>query len=342
MPSLTSPVRFIRISRRRESLGKIPEGILLLRDNILTRGNIFGLSPKEKLLKEVPPGKEGEFLLFSGCGYEFLGAARSMMSALRMAERMGVERSARITRAFGRFGINLPGIYAKIRRGRDYRGILRACVRVLEKLGVDFFHLGEEEPCCGAPLYFLGFHRDFAEKARKTAKTLKEKGVRKIIGIVPSCTYTLREIYPRFIPDFDIEVKFILEVIDERMKGGRLPERVRVVYHDPCILSRYMGIRDEPRRILRRIENIELREPSWTKGEYSTCCGGGGGVELIFPALSLLLARRRAEELLKLEPDIILTSCPGCVLQLEDGIGDRRVTDIVEIVDRALGGEDGA
>ncbi len=327
-------------SERGERVGeriKLPEGILLLRDNILKKGNIFGLPPKEKAFAELP--KEGEFLLFSGCGYEFLGSAKSMIRALRKVEGFGVERSAKFTRAFSKLGFNLPGIYSKMFKGeRDYREVVRASFRVLDRLGISAYHLGADEPCCGAPLYFLGFHRDFEERAREVYKLLKERGVRRIIGLVPSCTYTLKKIYPQFIEGFDIEVRHILEVIDERMDKGKLPEPLKVSYHDSCILSRYMDIVDEPRRILGRIENLELLEPSWTKGKYSTCCGGGGGFELVFPSLSSMLAERRAEELLELNPDVILTGCPGCMLQLEEGLkGKKPVLDITEIIDRALG-----
>jgi Fe-S oxidoreductase len=84
-------------------------------------------------------------------------------------------------------------------------------------------------------------------------------------------------------------------------KNGK-GEKVRVTYHDPCQLARYLGLIKEPRQILRAIQNIELVETDWTKGEWATCCGGGGGFEAVFPELSQILAVNRAKELVETGP----------------------------------------
>jgi Fe-S oxidoreductase len=112
------------------------------------------------------------------------------------------------------------------------------------------------------------------------------------------------------------------------------PRRVRVTYHDPCQLVRYLRLVDEPRRILNTIEGIELVEPTWTKGEWATCCGGGGGFETVFPELSQVLAVNRTKELLETKPDIIVTHCPGCMMQLKDGLHQLKV-ESVEVLDLA-------
>lgn len=322
---------------------KIPEGVLVLKENIVQRGNLFGLPSKEKAFwaKELKLPSEGNTILFTGCGYEFLGAAKAMISATRKMERVGVEKGIKFAQAMGKLGLNLPSIYAKLStKGEGYSKVLISAAKILQRLGVEFCYLGEGEPCCGAPLYFLGFHKDFAEKVKKNFSFLKERGVGEIIGIVPSCTYALKELYPRFLSDFDIKVKFILEALSERMSPMKLSEPTVATYHDPCLLSRYLGIREEPRKILGLVENLELREPQWTRREWSTCCGGGGGFELVFPQLSLLLAQRRVEELLELNPQVIMTSCPGCLLQLEEGLKQAKtegveVIDLVQILEKA-------
>ena len=116
-----------------------------------------------------------------------------------------------------------------------------------------------------------------------------------------------------------------------------------MTYHDPCQLARSMKLIDEPRRIMKSIENLELVEPAWTKGEFATCCGGGGGFEAVFPELSHTLAVNRTKELMALEPDIIVTHCPGCIMQLESGlkdlkIKDVKVLDLAQVVGMALEG----
>jgi Fe-S oxidoreductase len=75
-------------------------------------------------------------------------------------------------------------------------------------------------------------------------------------------------------------------------------------------------------------------EPAWTRGEWATCCGGGGGFETVFPALSRVLAVNRVNELMETGPDIIVTHCPGCVMQLKDGLHQLKIDD-VEVLDLA-------
>jgi Fe-S oxidoreductase len=106
-------------------------------------------------------------------------------------------------------------------------------------------------------------------------------------------------------------------------------------------MVRYLKLIDEPRQILRSIKGIELVEPEWTRGEWSTCCGGGGGFEAVFPELSQVLAVNRASELLETKPDIIVTHCPGCVMQLKDGLNQLKVEnaevmDISQIIATAM------
>lgn len=89
------------------------------------------------------------------------------------------------------------------------------------------------------------------------------------------------------------------------------------------------------------IENIELVETDWTHGEWATCCGGGGGFEAVFPELSQMLAVNRTRELLETGAEIIVTHCPGCIMQLEDGlrqlkVKDVEVLDLTQIIDMAM------
>jgi Fe-S oxidoreductase len=97
-------------------------------------------------------------------------------------------------------------------------------------------------------------------------------------------------------------------------------------------MVRYMSLVEEPRRILRSIEGVSLEEPEWTRGEWATCCGGGGGFETVFPELSEVLAVNRVKELLETKPDIIVTHCPGCIMQLKDGLRKLKVKN-VEVLD---------
>jgi Fe-S oxidoreductase len=82
-------------------------------------------------------------------------------------------------------------------------------------------------------------------------------------------------------------------------------------------------------------------ETEWTKGEWATCCGGGGGFEAVFPELSEILGVNRAGELLETGAEIIVTHCPGCVMQLKKGVkaikaDGVRVLDLAEVIATAM------
>jgi Fe-S oxidoreductase len=291
--------------------------------------------------------EKAETVFFAGCGYQFSRQLEMLMSLIRRMDRsvIGTELPIRFASFQKKFKLDLPGIFSGVMsRGAEAEAEpLKAAVRVLRNLGIEPGYLADDEPCCGAPLYASGLHQEFASNAQNTHETLKSLGVRRLIGMVPSCTYALRELFPRYVNGYDLEVKHFVEIAAELVppRGLRFPRKVKVTYHDPCQLGRYLGLIDEPRRVLNSIEGIELVETDWTKGEWSTCCGGGGGFEAVFPELSRILAANRAQELLDTGAEIIVTHCPGCIMQLKDGLKDHqaddvKVLDLAEIIAMAM------
>ncbi len=320
----------------------IPPGLTYLADNITSKGNILGASKGTgaKWAEDLNLSKETETIFFAGCGYQYGHELESLMSLIRKIDKSAV--STELTMSLAGFqkklGIDASGIFRKViaRGGGTDAQPLKDAVKVLSKLGVKFGYLADEEPCCGGLLYYIGLHKEFAKHAREVYDKLKSRGVKRIIGIVPSCTYALRNLIPNSIDGHDLEVKHFCEVVSENISSRelRFPREVKVAYHDPCQLVRYLGLVEEPRRILRAIKGIELVETDWTKGEWATCCGGGGGFEAVFPELSQILAVNRAKELVETGAEIIATHCPGCIMQLETGLKELKASN-VEVLDLA-------
>jgi Fe-S oxidoreductase len=243
-----------------------------------------------------------------------------------------------------KLGIDTAGIYRKLmsKKGDDAQA-LRDAIKVLRKLGGGFGYLADEEPCCGGILHYMGLHKDFATQAQVVYDKLESRGVKRIISIIPSCTHTLRKLIPDIIDKHNIEIKHFCEVVAENISSYELkfPKQVKVTYHDPCQLVRFMGLVEEPRQILRAIKGIELVETNWTNGKWATCCGGGGGFEAVFPELSQILATNRAKELLDTGAEIIVTHCPGCIMQLKTGLeelkaGNIEILDLTQILAMAM------
>jgi Fe-S oxidoreductase len=320
----------------------VPPGLTYLADNIITRQNILGVSKEQgaRWAQKLDLRARADTIFFAGCGYQYSAQLEVLMSLARSTDKsvIGSELPMRFARFQKKLGLNLPGIYsnALAHGGDDEVKPLEAAVKVLRKLGLQPGYLAEKEPCCGAPLHHAGLQTKFAANARNAYKTLKASGVKRVIGIVPYCTHALQKLFPLYVDGYDIDVHHFVEIVAGKISLFKLkyPRKVRVTYHDPCQLVRYMNLVEEPRRILKAIEGIELVETDWTHGEYATCCGGGGGFETVFPALSEVLAVNRVTELMETRPDIIVTHCPGCIMQLKEGLKQLKIVG-VEVLDLA-------
>jgi Fe-S oxidoreductase len=327
----------------------IPPGLTYLADNIISRQNILGVTGEQKArwARGLDLPGRAETIFFAGCGYQFSPQLEALMSLIRNIDKsvIGAELPLRFARFQKKLGLNLPILYSLIfsQKTEDEAKPLTAAVKVLRRLGIEPGYLAADELCCGAPLHHAGLQSKFAANARQTYQKLKAAGAKKVIGIVPYCTHALQKLFPLYVEGFNLEVRHFLEVVAEKLPSLQLrfPRKVRAAYHDPCQLVRYLQLIDEPRRILNAIEGIELVETAWTKGEWATCCGGGGGFETVFPELSQMLAVNRTRELLETNPDIIVTHCPGCVMQLKDGlrqlkINNIAVLDLAEVIAMAM------
>ncbi|MFC1982688.1 (Fe-S)-binding protein [Chloroflexota bacterium] len=320
----------------------VPPGLAYLADNIISKHNILGASKERRAswAKGLSFPGAAETIFFAGCGYQYASELESLMSLIRKVDKSTI--GSELTMSFANFqkklGLDAAGIYRRVvsRRNDTDAQPLKDAVRVLGKIGVEFGYLADDEPCCGGLLHYIGLHKEFARNAQEVYDQLKAKGVKRIIGIVPSCTYTLRNLFHNSISGHDLEVKHFCEVLSEGISSYNLsfPREVKVTYHDPCQLVRYLELVEEPRRVLRAIRGIELVETDWTKGQWATCCGGGGGFEAIFPELSQILAVNRVKELVETGAEIIVTQCPGCIMQLKAGLKELKVSD-VQVLDLA-------
>lgn len=129
--------------------------------------------------------------------------------------------------------------------------------------------------------------------------------------------------------------QYVAKLIKERKVKFTKELNVKITYHDPCHLGRHGGVFDEPREVLSKIPGVELVEmPRNRMG--SRCCGAGGGYKSAFNDLAVNIAAKRVEEAVSTGAEILVTTCPFCVLNLEAGakqIGSNiKVMDISELL----------
>ncbi len=116
-------------------------------------------------------------------------------------------------------------------------------------------------------------------------------------------------------------------------------EETVATYHDPCDLGRHGGVYDAPRKILQAIPGIVLKEMENNRAR-STCCGGGGNLEMTDPALSRRITKKKIEETQATGADTLVTACQQCVRTIKGAVRREKINlnvfDITETVARAL------
>jgi glycolate oxidase iron-sulfur subunit len=117
---------------------------------------------------------------------------------------------------------------------------------------------------------------------------------------------------------------------------------LRIAYHDACHLAHGQGIRQPPRALLGSIPGVSI-EPL---GESEICCGSAGIFNLIQPEMAGALGRRKADHIETTGADAVVTSNPGCIMQIRaasQAAGRQRpIVHIVEILDAAVRGVEAA
>ncbi len=211
-------------------------------------------------------------------------------------------------------------------------------VKLLNKAGVDYAFLPEDESCCGSEVFTLGEEGLFEMTVEDNTEYLNEFKADRMVTLSPHCFTT----YNTHFPDLKNPVIHYTQLMDELIQEGKLAWKgelaKKIVYHDPCYLGKQSGIFDEPRRVLKSIPGVELLEFERSR-ERSLCCEGGGGKMWVeSESKKERLAETRIKDAKELGADIVAAACPFCVLTLEDAMKtlgyeeEMRVAEIMELL----------
>jgi heterodisulfide reductase subunit D len=190
-------------------------------------------------------------------------------------------------------------------------------VDTLSSSGVKLAYLGEEESCCGYLALNSGRPEIYEEMVKRNVEAIRTAGAKQVVVGCTGCLSALKDEYPKVAGDLPFKVihvtELLAELIEEK-KIGKLAsaKKMKVTYHDPCHLGRYMGIYTAPRKILESIENIELVEMPRNK-RFSWCCGSGSGVVALgYPEFANWTAKQRLLEAESTGAETLVTSCYSC------------------------------
>ena len=198
---------------------------------------------------DLPRG--GETVLYTGLMYQLIPYIERLVA---IEQRLGNTPLARLTglgRRLNRF-VNGVAFVARpsARERAEYDRIPANVARLLQRAGVQFGYLYEDDLYAGALTHDLGADDVVAVHARRVVALLRRHGVREVITIDPHTTNMLRSVYPKLVDGYDIRVRSYLEVLAERGVPVEAPPSGKVVIHDPCVYARYENVIEPPRKLL--------------------------------------------------------------------------------------------
>jgi Fe-S oxidoreductase len=225
----------------------------------------------------------------------------------------------------------------------DVKVVARTVANIMNKVGIDFGIIGNQEKCCGEAIRKAGFEDVFQSLAAHNIAAFEERGVKTIVVSSPHCFHTFKNEYPELGSKF--EVLHVTQYLASLIETGRLKLageiNKKVIYSDPCYLGRHNDVYDEPRKILESIPGVELMEFPQNRDD-AICCGGGAGRIWMDTPREERFSDIRVEQAVNQGADIIAVACPYCYLNYRDSMLSMnksevlQVKDIVELVAEAM------
>ncbi len=223
----------------------------------------------------------------------------------------------------------------------------RSLLRVLGRHGVEVV-FPKKQTCCGIPVFMSGDVENGLDLLKMNIEAFAPHKVDAVLTACATCGSALKESYPVLVDgenqewkdrvkEFSSRVMDISEFLREKIKLTRTEKKsmTQITYHDPCHLVRGQNITTQPRAILKDLPGIEYREMR----DAQRCCGGGGSFSFYNYDLSKQISRRKVDNIEATGASVVVTGCPGCMLQMKDQLGQKgspvKVKHIIQVVDEA-------
>ncbi|MCL1940110.1 MAG: (Fe-S)-binding protein [Desulfovibrionaceae bacterium] len=210
----------------------------------------------------------------------------------------------------------------------------KAVVRLLSEAGMDVV-FPKEQGCCGLAVHANGDHETARRMALHNLDVLEKCRVDSVVTGCATCGSAMRDMWPRIgntpeetarLAAMAIKVKDVSEIVlaacdfaDFSCRSA-LPKGATVTWHEPCHLARLQHVSREPLTILQRTFGDDFRELS-----RQGCCGFGGSFNLYNYDLSREIGSEKAAALRESGAEYVITSCPGCLIQLADTMARHKI-----------------
>ena len=235
----------------------------------------------------------------------------------------------------------------------------KAFAELLHIAGVKFAIMGGDEKCTGDSARRLGNEPLFQELGMENVAALnmafgeemddegksprsRRSRSRRRRSSPPARTASTRigNEYPQLGGDYEVihHTQLLQHLVDEGKLVPVTPVEGMITYHDPCYLGRHNKIYTPPREIIAGVPGLRNEEMHRHK-ERGFCCGAGGARMWMEERIGKRINNERVDEALSLNPDIVSTACPFCLVMLTDSVNgkknDGKAKESIQVVDVA-------
>jgi glycolate oxidase iron-sulfur subunit len=219
----------------------------------------------------------------------------------------------------------------------------RATIKLLSTLGYTVI-TPKNQVCCGAPNMLGGDLAGLKEAGRTNISIFADYKLDYIVTDCGGCGAELKK-YSHHIDGepasaFSAKVRDISQILAlhaDELASLLKPLPLKVTYHDPCHIAHCQGIRKEPRDLLKLVPGLIYKELE----AADACCGSAGTYNITTPEMSDRILQRKLDTVLASGADILVTSNPGCLLQLKKGLIDQlpdvKLMHLTEILVQSMG-----
>jgi glycolate oxidase iron-sulfur subunit len=235
------------------------------------------------------------------------------------AEQTLMDRFGEIVTPRGEIRMRV-GLFVGCATNLIYPELGESVLRVLVGEGMEVV-LPHDQGCCGMPVYTAGDVKTAGELAGANLRAFGKHKVDAIVTACASCGTALKQDYKKIlgiepaglgapIYDFGEFLAKYSRLKFNEPRGGT----VKATYHYPCHLTRGQGVKDAPGLVLEALPHVDYVEMN----EADRCCGGAGTFSLTHYDLAKKIGRRKVGNIAASGAEIVATSCPSCMMQLED------------------------
>jgi L-lactate dehydrogenase complex protein LldE len=227
-----------------------------------------------------------------------------------------------------------------------YPTIGRSATVVLRAAGLKVVY-PRGQTCCGQWAVNLGHFQAARSLARHFISLFDRFDA--VVAPSGSCVMTVKNHYPEILENnpalrrraeslkertFEL-TDFLVNRVQKIELGARL--EITATLHDSCHPLRGLGLKEEPRRLLRAIDGLTLIEMD----EPEVCCGFGGAFMAKYARLSRTMAGEKVDQALKTGAEVLVMTEPGCLLNVDSVIKARdlkiKARHVVDVLAEGMG-----